>query len=419
MDIEIRVPEVGESVREARLAEWFKADGDTVRKDEPVFLLETDKITLEVPAGGHGVLQILVPGGSTVSVGDLVGKIRTETAEKGSPEAQLAPVRRTQEGESEERPEPQAAGADMLSPSVQQLVEEKGLDAKSIPGTGPGGRITRGDVMLFLEARGAKPVRRKQPAAEYPEQPAEGQPPASGEVPVEPREGVTRKPMSPIRRRIAERLLEAVNTTAMLTTFNEVDMSRVMALRKKYKEAFRQKHGVSLGIVSFFIKAVTEALQEFRELNAFIDGEDVVYHPYCDIGVAIGAERGLVVPVVRHAEKLGLAGIERAVAAYVEKISRNRLELSDLEGGTFTVTNGGVFGSLLSTPILNPPQSGILGLHKVEERPVVVDGKIEIRPMMYVAMTYDHRIVDGREAVQFLVRVKGVVEDPERMLMEV
>ena len=447
MDIEIRIPEVGESVQEARLAEWFKATGDTVRKDEPLFLLETDKITLEVPAGADGVLEISVPAGETVPVGHVVGRIRSaaeaaegaapvageerrrEEAPKPPPEKPKEPPRPAAAPAPLERPRPavpQAEAAETLSPSVRRLIEEHRLDPGRIAGTGPGGRITRGDVMLHLEGSAGVSANFEQSSRARPPLPqgesrGEGgvrapEPAAAGREGAQP---TTRKPMSPIRKRIAERLLEAKNTTAMLTTFNEVDMTRVMELRRRHKEAFRAKHGVSLGIVSFFVKSLVGALGEHPELNASIEGEDVVYHNYCHIGVAIGAERGLVVPVIRHAERLGLAGIERAVAEYVEKIRTHRLELSDLGGGTFSVTNGGVFGSLLSTPILNPPQSGILGLHKVEDRPVAVDGQVVVRPMMYVALTYDHRIVDGRQAVQFLVRVKEEVEDPERLLLEV
>jgi 2-oxoglutarate dehydrogenase E2 component (dihydrolipoamide succinyltransferase) len=293
---------------------------------------------------------------------------------------------------------------------VQRLVDEKGLDASRIPASGPGGRLTRGDVLLFLEGQGAAGESGAPPSAPAPQAPAA---PPDGDEPT------TRKPLSPIRRRIAERLVEAVQTTAMLTTFNEVDMSKVQALRARYKEAFRDRHGVSLGITSFFVKAAVEALQAFPEVNAFIDVDQVVYHQYWHVGVAVGAERGLVVPVIRHVDRLGLAAVEQAIAGFSVKIKENRLQLSDLEGGTFTITNGGVFGSLLSTPILNAPQSAILGLHKIEDRPVAAAGQVVIRPMMYVALTYDHRMVDGRDAVRFLVRIKEEIEEPERLLVEV
>ena len=435
MEVEIRVPEGGESVTEALLAEWFKADGDLVQKDEALFLLETDKITLEVPADADGALKIGVPAGETVTVGQVVGTIdtaatgaakreevsqrpiepkpATATVAEGAAPAERGPLAAVGPGPSE-------PATEILAPSVRRLVAQEKLDPAAIPGTGPGGRLTKGDVVLFLEQRSRAPdPAPPAPAPAGPVTPAPSRPPQAAPGQAEEGETTTRKPMSPIRRRIAERLLEAKQGTAMLTTFNEVDMGRVQALRAKYKEAFREKHGVSLGIASFFLKALVAALEEFPELNAFIEGDSIVYHNYYHMGVAVGAERGLVVPVIRNAEGLGLAEIERTIAEYVEKIRANRLELSDLEGGTFTITNGGVFGSLLSTPILNPPQSGILGLHKIEQRPVVVDDEIVVRPMMYVALSYDHRIVDGRQAVQFLVRVKEEVEDPERLLVEV
>jgi 2-oxoglutarate dehydrogenase E2 component (dihydrolipoamide succinyltransferase) len=278
-----------------------------------------------------------------------------------------------------------------LAPSVRRLVAEKNLDPALIPGTGPGRRITKGDVVLYLEnGQPAVSAAMSDPAA-----------------------------MSPIRQRIAVRLLEAKHSTAMLTTFNEIDMSNLMAIRKQYKEAFKQKYGVNLGMMSFFIKAGVEALKELPQVNAFIDGKDIIEHHYYHIGVAVGSERGLVVPVIRYADKLSFAGLEQAIVDYVKKIQENRLEISDLEGGTFTISNGGVYGSLLSTPILNTPQSAILGMHKIEKRPVVIDDEIVIRPMMYVALSYDHRIVDGREAVTFLKRIKEFVENPERMMMEI
>jgi 2-oxoglutarate dehydrogenase E2 component (dihydrolipoamide succinyltransferase) len=288
-------------------------------------------------------------------------------------------------------------------------VAEKNLDVSKIVGTGPGGRITKGDVILHLEH--AVPTAPHAVAVAQPTQPHEAT--------LHPDEHITRKPMSQIRQRIATRLLEAKQNTAMLTTFNEIDMARVKEIRTHHQDAFQKKYGVRLGFMSFFIKACVEALMEFPELNGSIDGKDIVYHNYYHIGVAIGGERGLVVPVIRNADKLSFAQLEQAIIDYVNKIRENKLELADLEGGTFTITNGGVFGSLLSTPILNMPQSGILGMHKIEDRPMVVDGKVVVRPMMYVALTYDHRMVDGRQAVTFLVRIKEFIEDPERILMEV
>jgi len=308
-----------------------------------------------------------------------------------------------------------------LSPAVRRLVAEKQVDISQVMGTGPGGRITKGDVLLHLEEaepgeqRPAKPEapsgRKAETSSEIP--PAEAKAKKVGE------EQTTRKAMTPIRQRIAERLLIAKQNTAMLTTFNEIDMSRLQAIRNHFKATFKEKYGVSVGLMSFFIKASIVALKEFPEVNAFIESKDIIYHHYYHIGVAVGAERGLVVPVIRHADQLSFAEIEQAILNYVNKIRENRLELTDLEGGTFTISNGGIYGSLLSTPILNGPQSGILGMHKIEDRPVVVDGQIVIRPMMYVALSYDHRIVDGREAVTFLKRIKECIENPERILMEI
>jgi 2-oxoglutarate dehydrogenase E2 component (dihydrolipoamide succinyltransferase) len=426
MPVEVKIPHVGESVQEAVLAEWFKQDGDAVAKDEALLVIETDKVTLEVPAEVAGVLRIQVPAGETVTIGAVVAMIepgepveapppaRPEAAVpagKQAPSPGIAEARRAPEPVPVEKiPEtPEAAAAPAaadlaLSPAVRRLVAEKQLDPRKIRGTGPGGRITKGDVLLYLE----------QAPAGMPESCA-----APAELATEAPPAEVRKPMTPIRKRIAARLVEAKQNTAMLTTFNDIDMSRVMAERSRYKERFKEKHDVALGFMSFFVKACVAALKEFPEINAFVDGEDIVYHNYQHIGVAIGSGRGLVVPVIRHAENLGFAQIEKAIVAFVEKINSNRLELADLEGGTFTISNGGVYGSLLSTPILNMPQSGILGMHRIEKRPVVVDDQIVIRPMMYVALSYDHRIVDGREAVTFLKRVKELIESPERLLLEV
>jgi len=427
MSLEIKIPSVGESVQEAVLAEWFKQDGDFVRKDEPLFVIETDKVTLEVVAETDGVLKIAVAAGETVAIGAVVGSIEaseevpasekpetaaetTSKAEKAESEEKLEKTRAPQKAAAE-APKPEPAGKkptaqDMpLAPSVRRLIAEKNLDASKIRGTGPGGRINKGDVLLYLE---------NAPAG-IPE------PTGAQAVCLEPGAAAVeeRKPMSPIRKRIAERLLESKQNTAMLTTFNEIDMTRAMEIRSLYKEAFQKRHGVSLGFMSFFVKACVEALKEIPEINAFIDGSDIIYHNYQHIGVAVGTERGLVVPVIRHAERMSYAQVEKAIVDYVTKIKENRLELADLEGGTFTVSNGGVYGSLLSTPILNMPQSGILGMHKIEKRPVVIDDEIVIRPMMYVALSYDHRIVDGKGAVTFLKRVKEFVENPERMALEV
>ena len=427
MQIEVKVPSVGESVKEAVLAQWFKKDGDRVTKDEPLFVIETDKVTLEVVSPADGVLNVLAAEGETVAIGKVVATVDAAAADAAEESAAEAPAPAA-EGDRPAAPEVSAPVSEpqvddtqkpggteglpeadrILSPAVRRLIAEKGLDPGRIPASGPGGRLTKMDVLLYMEQSGAgiRPAPLAQEAAK----------PAAAEASAD---GVTRKPMSPIRRRIAARLLEAKQNTAMLTTFNEIDMSQAMAIRSQYKEAFKKRHGVGLGFMSFFIKACVAALKEFPAINAFIDGDDIVYHDYAHIGVAIGSARGLVVPVIRHTETLGFAEIEQAIVDFVSKIEENRLEMADLEGGTFTVTNGGVFGSLLSTPILNPPQSGILGMHKIEKRPVVVDDEIVVRPMMYVALSYDHRIVDGREAVTCLRRIKEFVENPERMMMEV
>jgi 2-oxoglutarate dehydrogenase E2 component (dihydrolipoamide succinyltransferase) len=456
MLIEIKVPGVGESVTEALLAQWFKNDGDLVKKDEPLFVIETDKVTLEVVAEADGVLSIKVSEGETVAIGAVVGTLDTaaavpkaapaaaapeaveaqevkpsppETAKPKAPEPipEEEPQASVAAGPQPITPEPPSTpeapgdrilGDQPLAPSVRRLVAEKGLNPALIPGTGPNGRITKGDVILYLESGQARA------SAVAPDQaivPAAAQTPAEiqSATAMPDAELVNRKPMSPLRQRIAARLLEAKQNTAMLTTFNEIDMTRVMAIRKQYKESFQQKYQISLGMMSFFIKASVEALKEITQINAFVDGKDIIEHHYYHIGVAVGSERGLVVPVIRHADKLSFAELEQAIVDYVKKINENRLEISDLEGGTFTISNGGVYGSLLSTPILNIPQSAILGMHKIEKRPVVIDDEMVIRPMMYVALSYDHRIVDGREAVTFLKRIKEFVENPERMMMEI
>ena len=455
MVIEIKVPSVGESVTEALLAQWFEKDGDLVKKDEPLFVIETDKVTLEVAAEEDGVLAIKVPEGETVAIGAVVGTLDTGAVSKAEPAAAPSPTAegRTATAAEAEKPEKKApqpppekepeklsgalppsatpkpapgspkpagpeAGARHLAPSVRRLVAENSLDPSQIPGTGPHGRITKGDVVLYLESSRAASTAAKR---DQDRGPAGGQPSARVQAAADQPDSELsrRKPMSPIRQRIAARLLEAKQRTAMLTTFNEIDMDKVLTLRRLYKESFKQQYGVSLGFMSFFIKASIAALKEISRINAFIDGKDIIEHDYYHIGVAVGSERGLVVPVIRHADRLSFAGLEQAIVDFVKKINENRLEISDLEGGTFTISNGGVYGSLLSTPILNSPQSAILGMHKIEKRPVVIDDQIVVRPMMYVALSYDHRIVDGREAVTFLKRIKECVENPERMLMEI
>jgi 2-oxoglutarate dehydrogenase E2 component (dihydrolipoamide succinyltransferase) len=410
-------------------------------------VLETDKVTLEIEAEADGVLQISKSEGETIPIGAVVGTIDTEAAakkgkdvgketeeEKTSVEETLpeeekqAPPKEPTEKEKEkaekkpakkeppkkkERPPLMPSS---LAPSVRNLISQNNIDINKIEGTGPGGRITRGDVLLYIE-RDAEKTPEKRPE-EYREASTGEEKKGAAKEPRDTEKQTSRKPMSPIRRRIAERLLEAKQNTAMLTTFNEIDMFHVQDIRARYKESFKEKHNVSLGLMSFFIKATIEALKEFPEVNAFIDRDEIVYHHYYHIGIAVGAEKGLVVPVIRHADQLSFAELERAIVDYVKKIKENRLELADLEGGTFTITNGGVYGSLLSTPILNMPQSGILGMHKIEKRPVAVDDKIEIRPMMYVALSYDHRIIDGRQAVSFLKHIKEYIENPEQMMVE-
>ena len=449
---EIKVPSVGESVTEALLAQWFKADGDRVKAEEPLFVIETDKITLEVVAEADGVLSITIPEGETVAIGAVVGKLDTaaaaETAgepagdkakkgveaapapaEAAAPEvaAESAPAAPSAEvAEPAALPQETVVEAPVLdsgqeaqfSPSVRRLMAEKNLAPAQITGTGPGGRITKSDVILYLES-GRAPVSTDTTDQATKAETREASIEISTEEAAVAAERSHRKPMSRIRQRIAARLLEAKHSTAMLTTFNEIDMAHVMAIRGQYKENFKQKYGVGLGFMSFFIKACIEALKEISQINAFVDGTDIIEHNYYHIGVAIGSERGLVVPVIRHADTLSFAELEQAIVDYVKKINENRLQLSDLEGGTFTISNGGVYGSLLSTPILNTPQSAILGMHKIEKRPVVIDDEVVIRPMMYVALSYDHRIVDGREAVTFLKRIKECVENPERIMMEI
>jgi len=437
MAIEIRIPSVGESITEAVLAEWFKSDGDTVTADEPLFVIETDKVTLEVTAPAAGVLMIITAAGETVAIGAVVGQLEAaagtaESAEYAAageedalpkeqiPLAALAPEKPAAPATPAAPPSTPSV-VPGVPPSVRRLAAERGVDISLVPGTGPGGRVTKGDLILYLEGAGAAQTQPPAAAAEEvapPPAAREAAPPPA--APAEPKaDPVRREPMSPIRKRIAQRLLTAKQNTAMLTTFNEIDMGRAMDLRAQYKATFKEKHGVNLGFMSFFIKATVEALKEIPEINAAIDGDDLVYHDYCHVGIAVGGERGLVVPVIRHADQLSFAELEQAIVDFVGRIKSNRLDLTDLEGGTFTITNGGVFGSLLSTPILNMPQSGILGMHKIEKRPVVVDDQIVIRPMMYVALSYDHRIVDGREAVTFLKRIKEGVEDPQRLLLAV
>lgn len=409
--MEIKVPAVGESVYEAVVARWLRKTGDVVTKDEPLCEIETDKITLEVASEASGVLTVLAKEGETVKIGAVIGSVEERGAE--APKAEAAAE------EHKEQPAPP------ISPSGRKLARELGVEPRELKGSGRGGRVTREDL---LQAGGARTARSE--AAPFPEPEAAGPPtptlfhPSAGagaEAPAQQPVGgdrTVRKPMTPIRKRIAERLVSVRQQTAMLTTFNEVDMSRVVELRKKHGEFFQKRHNVKLGLMSIFVRACCEALKEFPEVNARIDGDDIVYHNYCDIGVAVGSDKGLVVPVLRGAESMTLARIEQQIAEFVEKIRSNRLAVTDLEGGTFTISNGGVYGSMLSTPILNPPQSAVLGMHAIQERAVVIGGEILIRPMMYLALSYDHRIVDGKGAVSFLKRIKEYVEEPEELLLE-
>ena len=386
MATDILVPTLGESVTEATIAQWLKKPGEAVAVDEPLVELETDKVTLEVNASAAGVLaEVFVQEGDNVEVGALLGRIAEGEAAAAAP----------------------AASADTLSPAVRKLIEDNKLDAGRIAGTGKGGRITKEDVLKALEA---PPVPAPAPA------PAAVPAPAGPAAEAAPREERVR--MTRLRKRIAERLKEAQNTAAMLTTFNEADMTAVMALRAQYRDSFEKKHGVRLGFMSFFTKAAVAALKELPAVNAEIDGDEIVYKNHYDIGIAVGTPQGLVVPVIRDADRLGFAEIEKTIGALGRKARDGKLSIEEMTGGTFTITNGGIYGSLMSTPILNPPQSGILGMHKIQERAMVVDGEVRVRPMMYLALSYDHRTVDGREAVTFLVRIKDTIEDPQRLLID-
>jgi 2-oxoglutarate dehydrogenase E2 component (dihydrolipoamide succinyltransferase) len=428
---EIRVPTLGESVTEATIGKWFKKPGDAVAVDEPLVELETDKVTIEVPAPAAGVLSdVAVKDGDTVAVGALLGEIKEgagvvptgrpdqkterpkaigagpeETALKGQarpaePAARVAPPKVAANAPAAETP---------LAPSVRKLAAESGMDASSVHGSGKDGRVTKGDMLAAIERAAAQPMPVAAPAAAL--QVRAPSPP--DDAAREERVRMTR-----LRQTIAKRLKDAQNTAAMLTTFNEVDMSHVMAMRTQYRDLFEKKHGVKLGFMGFFVKACVQALKEIPAVNAEIDGADLIYKNYYHLGIAVGTERGLVVPVVRDCDQKSLAEIEKAIADFGRRARDGALKIEELQGGSFTITNGGIYGSLMSTPILNAPQSGILGMHKIQERPMVIAGKVEVRPMMYLALSYDHRIVDGREAVTFLVRVKEGLEDPARLVLD-
>jgi 2-oxoglutarate dehydrogenase E2 component (dihydrolipoamide succinyltransferase) len=415
---DIRVPTLGESVTEATVGKWFKQQGDTVAVDEPLVELETDKVTLEVPAPAAGVLsEVAVKNGDTVAVGALLGQIKegvgaapkaaAPTATKPAASPTGAPNEKTAKtkpiGAGPEQPQPREMP---LPPSVRKMAAESGVDPSRIAGTGMHGQVTKADMLGAIERAAAAPTPVSAPVQMRAPSPAD-------DAAREERVHMTR-----LRQTIARRLKDAQNTAAMLTTFNEVDMSAVMHLRNEYKDLFEKKHGVKLGFMGFFVRACIQALKEIPAVNAEIDGTDIVYKNYYHIGVAVGTDRGLVVPVIRDADQMSLAQIEKTIADFGRRAREGTLKIEDMQGGTFTISNGGVYGSLMSTPILNAPQSGILGMHKIQERPVVVGGKIEPRPMMYLALSYDHRIVDGREAVTFLVRVKECLEDPARVVLD-
>ena len=407
---DIMTPALGESVTEATVARWAKKAGDAVRKDEILVELETDKVSLEVAAPADGVLsEILAGEGDTVEPGTVLGKMseggaaaapaKAEAPKAEAPKAEAAPEPKAEAPKAPAQPEVQTTKP--AAPSAQRIATENSLDLSKVGGSGKDGRVTKGDAIAALEARASAPTPAAAPAA-----------------PRELHEREERVRMTRLRQTIARRLKEAQNNAAMLTTFNEVDMSAVMALRTEYKDVFEKRHGVRLGFMSFFVKACIAALKQVPDVNAEIDGQDIIYKNHYDIGVAVGTEKGLVVPVIRDADEMSLAGVEKAIGAMGKKARDGQLALDDLQGGTFTISNGGVYGSLMSTPILNAPQSGILGMHKIQERPMVVKGQVVVRPMMYLALSYDHRVVDGQGAVTFLVKVKDAIEDPQRLLLD-
>ncbi|MCX7675216.1 MAG: 2-oxoglutarate dehydrogenase complex dihydrolipoyllysine-residue succinyltransferase [Bdellovibrionaceae bacterium] len=453
MNVSVKIPQVGESVTEATISAWLVKDGDIVRKNQELLSLETDKASVEVVAEADGRIQIRVPAGQVIAVGAEVAVIDTSVS---VPADQAAHQKTTTGTAPTSAPAGGTAGASSnhsqggsvglgvppahaelrshLSPAVNRLVHENQMDPSGIEGTGRGGRLTKGDVMAALSVRAQ--TGSAAPAVSDPVKvasttshqalvaPSTSVTPSIGtrasvSVSEEGQGRQTRVPMTTIRKRIAERLVQSQQTTATLTTFNEIDMSRVNEIRAKYKDKFKEKYGISLGFMGFFAKAAIEALKAWPQVNAFIDGQDIVYNHYVHLGIAVSTDKGLMVPVIRDADKMTIPQIEMAIRDFALKARENKITVSDLQGGTFTISNGGVFGSLMSTPILNPPQTGILGLHKVQDRPVVVDGQIVIRPMMYVALSYDHRMIDGKEAVSFLVKIKESMEDPERMLLEI
>jgi len=433
MIIEVKVPSVGESVTSGVVSAWHKKSGEFVSEGEPLFALETDKVSTDVVAQKSGVLETKVPEGQEVKIGEVIAVIddskRTSKQDKEEKPKKKEPEAKKKEPELQKKPEAVAASVDSgrpesttqattLSPGVRRIVEEEKLEPEKITGTGQGGRLTKADVLKAVENRGkAEPSEVAVAKAEEKIEPREVQPTSDFSAKASPKAEARfiRKKMSPLRRKIAQQLVMAQHTAAILTTFNECDMSAVQELRRSKQDEFTKKHGIKLGLMSFFVKAAVEALKAVPVVNGRIEGDDFIQNNFYDIGVAVGTERGLVVPVVRDADKKSFADLERDIAGYAGRARDGKLKLEDLQGGTFTITNGGVYGSLFATPILNPPQSGILGMHKIMPRPMAMDGKVEVRPMMYLALSYDHRAIDGKEAVTFLIKVKECIEDPEKL----
>jgi 2-oxoglutarate dehydrogenase E2 component (dihydrolipoamide succinyltransferase) len=413
---EIRVPTLGESVTEATIGRWFKKAGDPVAVDEPLVELETDKVTIEVPAPSAGTLgDIVAKDGETVAVGALLGQINDGAAGAVAKPAAAPPKAAPPSPAPAAAPAPAAPAAKVppadapLAPSVRKLSAESGIDASTVPGSGKDGRVTKGDMLAAIEKAAAAPTPISQPAASVQ---------VRAPSPADDAAREERVRMTRLRQTIARRLKDVQNTAAMLTTFNEVDMSHVMAMRAQYKDVFEKKHGVKLGFMGFFTKACVQALKDIPAVNAEIDGTDLIYKNYYHIGIAVGTDKGLVVPVVRDCDHKSIAEIEKSIGDFGRRARDGQLKIEEMQGGTFTITNGGIYGSLMSTPILNAPQSGILGMHKIQERPMAIGGKIEIRPMMYLALSYDHRVIDGKDAVTFLVRVKESLEDPARLVLD-
>jgi 2-oxoglutarate dehydrogenase E2 component (dihydrolipoamide succinyltransferase) len=418
MTIEVRVPQLPESVADATLVTWHKRPGDAVARDENLVDLETDKVVLEVPAPANGVIsEIRIQDGTTVTSGQVLAVIEEGAAAAAVPGASAPPIMATSAGTAtaaKDAVKPDAA-AGKLSPAARRVVEENKVDPKSVTGSGRDGRVSKSDVVNYLSAKDAAPAAASAPTIA----PAPKAPAAAPVLVARGARADQRVPMTRLRARIAERMVQAQSTQALLTSFNEVDLKAVNELRARYKDPFEKQHGVKLGFMSFFVKACVAALKKFPSVNASVEGNDIVYHEYFDLGVAVSTDRGLIVPVLRDADLQSFADIEKSIANFAGRARAGTITMEELTGGTFTITNGGVFGSLLSTPIVNSPQSAILGMHKIQDRAVVIDGQVVVRPMMYVALTYDHRIIDGREAVQFLVTVKQALEDPARMVLGV